>query len=165
MALWGHDRTAQARRLLRFDEAAVAENDRVLLGVVTDMCSQARHLTAPAKVSESLARLAAHGWGGYGRLFEMVFAQLEPATALTPAEVKTLRAFQTGANTSQVATLLGKSPHTIEAQLKSAYRKIGCVSRAEALVYARSHGLLDAPGPAAAPDAPASARDYLKAVT
>jgi DNA-binding CsgD family transcriptional regulator len=143
MALWCHDRSAQARRLFRFDEDAIAENDRVLLNAVTELCSHPRHLVPPAVVTECLRRMHVYGWGGYGRLIEMILAKVGPATSLTPAEIKTLRAFQNGANTLQVAGRLGKSPHTIEAQLKSAYKKIGCVSRAEALVYARSRGWLD----------------------
>jgi ATP/maltotriose-dependent transcriptional regulator MalT len=143
MALWCHDRTAQARRVFRFDEAAVAENDRVLIDTVTALCAVPRHLVQRRIVDEALSRLHAYGWGGYSRLFEMILAKVEPATNLTPAEIKTLRAFQNGANTVKVAGDLGKSPHTIEAQLKSAYKKIGCVSRAEALVYARSRGWLD----------------------
>ncbi len=143
MALWSHDRTAQARRICRFDESAVAENDRVLLTAVTEICSYPRHLVPASVLSESLALLHGHGWGGYARLFEMLLAKVEPTTTLTPAEIKTLRAFRNGANTMQVAGLLGKSTHTIEAQLKSAYKKIGCVSRAEALVFARSRGWLD----------------------
>jgi DNA-binding CsgD family transcriptional regulator len=143
MALWCHDRTAQTRRVLTFDEGAVAENDRVLMKTVTELCSSPRHLVPATVIRESFERLQAHGWGGYGRLIEMILAKKEPATSLTPAEIKTLRAFQHGANTLQVAGDLGKSPHTIEAQLKSAYKKIGCVSRAEALVYARARGWLD----------------------
>jgi DNA-binding CsgD family transcriptional regulator len=143
MALWCHDRTAQSRRIFRFDEDAVAENDRVLLTAVTEICAHPRHLVPPTVRRAALERLSTHGWGGYSRLFEKIFATIEPATTLTPAEIKTLRAFQNGANTLQVAGLLGKSPHTIEAQLKSAYKKIGCVSRAEALVYARARGWLD----------------------
>lgn len=143
MALWCHDWTAQARRVLTFDEDAVAENDRVLMKTVTELCSAPRHLVPTTVIRDSLERLQAHGWGGYGRLIEMIFAKKEPTTSLTPAEIKTLRAFQHGANTLQVAGDLGKSPHTIEAQLKSAYKKIGCVSRAEALVYARARGWLD----------------------
>lgn len=144
MALWCHDRTAQARRLFCFDEAAIAENDRVLLSAVTDICTHPRHLVPAAVLRDALARLHVHGWGGYGRLFEQILASVEAAAVLTPAEMKTLRAFENGANTVQVAGFLGKSPHTIEAQLKSAYKKIGCVSRAEALTYARTHGWLDA---------------------
>ncbi len=143
LALWCHDRTAQARRIFCFDEAAVAENDRVLLTTITALCSTPRHLVPRSAVNEALSRLHAYGWGGYGRLIEMIVAQTQTAAALTPAEIKTLRAFQNGANTFQVAGELGKSPHTIEAQLKSAYKKIGCVSRAEALAYARSRGWLD----------------------
>jgi ATP/maltotriose-dependent transcriptional regulator MalT len=143
LALWCHDRTAQARRVLHFDEEAVAENDRVLLTTIADLCATPRHLLAVNVVNESLARLQAHGWGGYGRIIEMILAKVEPTNVLTAAEIKTLRAFQNGANTLQVADNLGKSPHTIEAQLKSAYKKIGCVSRAEALVYARARGWLD----------------------
>ncbi len=143
LALWSLDRNAQARRIFRFDEGAIAENDRVLLDGITELCSTPRHLVNESVVRKSLGRLHAYGWGGYARLVEMVLAKVEPITALTPAEIKTLRAFQNGANTSQVAGDLGKSTHTIEAQLKSAYKKIGCMSRAEALVYARSRGWLD----------------------
>ncbi len=143
MALWCHDRNAQARRIFYFDEGAIAENDRVLIACVMNLCSKPRHLVAQSLVHETLERLDAYGWGGYGRLFEMILATVPPTTSLTAAEIKTLRAFKNGANTLQVAGDLGKSPHTIEAQLKSAYKKIGCVSRAEALVYARSRGWLD----------------------
>jgi DNA-binding CsgD family transcriptional regulator len=145
LALWCHDRTAQARRILRFDECAIPENDRVLLTHITALCATPRHLVSPTTVAQTRARLDAYGWGSYGRLLAMIMAKNDPNTVLTPAEIKTLRAFRNGANTLQVAGDLGKSPHTIEAQLKSAYKKIGCVSRAEALVYARSRGWLDEP--------------------
>jgi ATP/maltotriose-dependent transcriptional regulator MalT len=143
LALWCHDRPAQARRVFCFDEDAVAENDRVLLTAITDLCSAPRHLVPAVAIDEAVSRLQAYGWGGYGRLIAAIAAQTQPVAALTPAEIKTLRAFANGANTFQVAGDLGKSPHTIETQLKSAYKKIGCVSRAEALVYARSRGWLD----------------------
>ena len=142
IALWCHDRGAQARRMHRFDEGSVAENDRVLFAAAIEICSHQRHLTPPAVLQASLADLETYGWGGYGRLFELIIAKGESVSVLTPAEIRTLRAFRNGANTLAVAGFLGKSPHTIEAQLKSVYKKLGCVSRAEALVYARSHGWL-----------------------
>ncbi len=143
IALWCHDRNAQARRMHRFDEGAVAENDRILFAAAIEICSHQRHLTPPAVLRASLASLETYGWGGYGRLFEMIVGKGTTVGGLTPAEIRTLRAFRNGANTLAVAGYLGKSPHTIEAQLKSIYKKLGCVSRAEALVYARTHGWLE----------------------
>ena len=62
---------------------------------------------------------------------------------LTPSEIETLRAFEElGQTTAQIAAHLGKSYHTVDTQVKSIIRKLGCSGRAEALTYARKQGWL-----------------------
>jgi len=143
VALWCHDRTAQARRSFTADEGALAERDRVLFGALSEICSNSRSAVTLESARAPLSRLRNYGWGAYARLVEKLIDKNRLSVMLTPAELKTLRAFRHGANQEEVARTLGKSPHTIEAQLKSAYRKIGCTSRSEALAFARTHGWLD----------------------
>jgi len=90
-----------------------------------------------------IEKIRAYDPGADTALIERAYDAMTSTVILTTAELKTLRAFRHGATTEDVANALGKSPHTIEAQLKSTYRKIGCASRAEALAYARARGWLD----------------------
>jgi len=64
--------------------------------------------------------------------------------ALSATEMETLRVFDRyGGRATDVAKALGKSKYTIQNQIQSAIRKIGCSGRAEALAYARQRGWLD----------------------
>jgi ATP/maltotriose-dependent transcriptional regulator MalT len=143
VALWCHDRTAQARRSFVTDDGALAERDRALFGALAEICSTAKSMVTSESAAAPLARLREYGWGAYARILDKLIETNRVSVILTAAELRTLRAFRYGLSQDEVAKALGKSPHTIEAQLKSAYRKIGCTSRAEALAYARAQGWLE----------------------
>jgi DNA-binding CsgD family transcriptional regulator len=64
---------------------------------------------------------------------------------LSATEIETLRVFDRyGGRATDVAKALGKSKYTVQNQIQSAIKKIGCSGRAEALAYARQRGWLDA---------------------
>ncbi len=61
---------------------------------------------------------------------------------LTPAEINVLRAIAVHGTSASAAEALGRSTNTINVQVKSILKKLGCASRHEAIAYAREHGLL-----------------------
>ena len=65
------------------------------------------------------------------------------ASALTAAELRLLPLLATHLSFPEIAAGLSRSPHTIKAQMKSIYRKLGASSRHEAVTRARELGLLE----------------------
>ena len=65
------------------------------------------------------------------------------ASALTVAELRLLPLLATHLSFPEIAAELTLSPHTIKAQRKSIYRKLGASSRHEAVTRARELGLLE----------------------
>ena len=65
------------------------------------------------------------------------------ASALTAAELRVLPLLATHLSFPEIAAELTLSPHTIKAQTKSIYRKLGASSRHEAVTRARELGLLE----------------------
>jgi LuxR family maltose regulon positive regulatory protein len=65
------------------------------------------------------------------------------ASALTGAELRLLPLLCTHLSFPEVATELTLSPHTIKAQMKSIYRKLGASTRNQAVTRARELGLLE----------------------
>jgi LuxR family maltose regulon positive regulatory protein len=65
------------------------------------------------------------------------------ASALTAAELRLLPMLSTHLQLQQIAAEMYLSPHTIRAQSKSIYRKLGAGSRSQAVAQARELGLLE----------------------
>ncbi|QGQ20604.1 hypothetical protein GC089_17185 [Cellulomonas sp. JZ18] len=109
----------------------------------------------PARDRSRLAALAAaHGLPHADVLAAALPAVLPDAAAapeLTPREEVVLRALARTGSTSQIATELVVSPHTVKSQLRTLYRKLDATSRSSALAAARAHGLLDADAADGAP--------------
>lgn len=65
-----------------------------------------------------------------------------PRPILTPAELKTLRELASGDTTEAIAETLWVSVNTVKTHLRSIYRKLEVANRREALLVARTVGLL-----------------------
>jgi LuxR family transcriptional regulator, maltose regulon positive regulatory protein len=65
------------------------------------------------------------------------------ASALTAAELRLLPMLSTHLSFPEIAAELFLSPHTIKAQMKSIYRKLGASTRNQAVTRAREIGLLE----------------------
>jgi LuxR family maltose regulon positive regulatory protein len=65
------------------------------------------------------------------------------ASALTAAELRLLPMLSTHLQLHEIAAEMYLSPHTIRAQGKSIYRKLGAASRSQAVARARELGLLE----------------------
>jgi LuxR family transcriptional regulator, maltose regulon positive regulatory protein len=88
--------------------------------------------TLVGEAQELRARLAAErGPGAAG------------ASALTAAELRLLPMLSTHLQLHEIAAEMYLSPHTIRAQGKSIYRKLGAASRSQAVARARELGLLE----------------------
>jgi len=57
----------------------------------------------------------------------------EPSPALTPREIEVLTALAAGLGNKAAARRLGISPHTVKFHIESLFRKLGTVTRAEAV--------------------------------
>jgi LuxR family maltose regulon positive regulatory protein len=65
------------------------------------------------------------------------------ASSLTDAELRLLPLLTTYLPFGEIAAELFLSPHTIKAQARSVYRKLGASTRSQAVAQARELGLLD----------------------
>jgi len=65
------------------------------------------------------------------------------ASALTAAELRLLPMLSTHLQMHEIAAEMYLSPHTVRAQGKSIYRKLGAASRSQAVARARELGLLE----------------------
>jgi LuxR family maltose regulon positive regulatory protein len=108
---------ATARQLLReIDDIA---SQRPALGILTDEVEELRRVLA-----------SSDGAGATGR------------SPLTPAELRLLPYLQTHLTAGGIAERLFVSSHTVKAEVKSIYRKLGASSRDEAVRKATEIGLL-----------------------
>jgi ATP/maltotriose-dependent transcriptional regulator MalT len=86
------------------------------------------------------------GYGGFARLFEALPHVHSPDRSsialLTRAEIDVLRVLARGGSSTKVAAELGRSVNTVNVHVKSIMRKLGCVTRYEAIGIAREHGLI-----------------------
>ena len=64
-------------------------------------------------------------------------------SALTAAELRLLPLLSTHLQLHEIAAEVYLSPHTVRAQSKSIYRKLGVASRSQAVAQARELGLLE----------------------
>jgi DNA-binding CsgD family transcriptional regulator len=84
------------------------------------------------------------GYGAYLEILRLLVARDANDVELSAAEIETLRVFDRfGGRAVDVAKALGKSKYTVQNQIQSAIKKLGCSGRAEALAYARQRGWLD----------------------
>jgi ATP/maltotriose-dependent transcriptional regulator MalT/DNA-binding CsgD family transcriptional regulator len=145
LALWATDRSAQARRALNADFSYLPARDVLMIATIKDIVMLPHPLADSSFVADLRRSLAKAGLDGYGAMIEMIAAPNSSGFELTEKEMETLRAFHdTGGTVSEVAEYLGKSRYTVDHQVKSAIRKIGCSGRAEALAVARRMGLFSA---------------------
>ena len=61
---------------------------------------------------------------------------------LSEREVEVLRYLPTMLSAAEIATHLGVSVNTVKAHLKAIYRKLGAPRRSEAVMLARTRGIL-----------------------
>ena len=77
------------------------------------------------------------------RLAEERGRSVPGASAMTAAELRLLPLLSTHLSAPEIAGELFLSPHTIKAQMRSTYRKLGVSSRNQAITRARELGLLE----------------------
>lgn len=123
-----------ARRRLRALVAAVRTLYRVAL-----QQDDASALTA------ALERLRAEHFGGIARLIEQLpVTRPDEANSgyglLTAAEREILTLLARGTSTKDIASLSGRSPHTIDTHVRSICRKLRCSGRREAVAFAIQGG-------------------------
>ena len=144
MVLWACDRRVQARRAARVDLSSFTERDTRLFSSFLELIELPHPLPAAADAEPLYRRLEQLDRQAWALMVRRIAEAGASGAGLSVKEIEVLRAFyEFGGTVSEVASLLRKSPHTIDHQLKSAIRKIGCSGRSEAVAYARKHGLFD----------------------
>ena len=105
---------------------------RTLMREIDEILRRRPHLGVLVEQAEELrARLAAEG------------SSPVTASSLTAAELRLLPLLSTHLSAPEIAGELFLSPHTIKAQMRSTYRKLGVSSRNQAVTRARELGLLE----------------------
>ena len=77
-----------------------------------------------------------------------------PPTPLTPREIQVLCLLAQGLDNAAIAQRLVLTTRTIQNHVSNIYGKLGVTSRAEAILYAIRHGLVQVPQAGQAPDEP-----------
>lgn len=143
-AFWALDRPAQARRAFDFDMGTLPRRDRILVDAFKALSSLPHPLPNSDAIEELCKPLLAAGFRAYAALLRKLVELDANDVELSAAELETLREFDRyGGRAADVAKALGKSRYTVQNQIQSAIKKLGCSGRAEALAYARQRGWLD----------------------
>jgi LuxR family maltose regulon positive regulatory protein len=142
LAYWLLGRGTAARRTIAAEADGLTESDRAVAAAIDRVCALARQNVSLPLVQQATEPLAALGLGGHIRFISSVAASTHVTAHLTRAELAVLRSWRTGDTIHAVAERLGKSAHTVNSHMGAIYRKTGSGSRAEALEFARHHGLL-----------------------
>ncbi len=121
--------------LLVLAQVNLALGDPERARVLTDEASDAR---GPATDSVLLDRMLAQT----KQRLDAVPTEMAGASSLTTAEVRVLQYLPTHLSFPQIADELFVSRHTVKTQAMSTYRKLGAHTRTEAIIRARSAGLL-----------------------
>jgi ATP/maltotriose-dependent transcriptional regulator MalT/DNA-binding CsgD family transcriptional regulator len=144
LAYWALDRPAQARRAFAFTSSDINARDQVLIDSLKAFGSLPHPLPNDGilrTIGETMQRA---GFGAYLDVLRRLAARDANDAELSAAEIETLRVFDRfGGRAVDVAKALGKSKYTVQNQIQSAIKKLGCSGRAEALAYARQRGWLD----------------------
>jgi DNA-binding CsgD family transcriptional regulator len=144
VAFWILGRTAQARKSFEFDASGLPPRERILIAACKTVTAGPYPLPHAAAIAPACRALEDAGLGAYASLLRMLTERDANDVELSPAEIETLREFDRyGGRAADVAKALGKSKFTVQNQIQSAIRKLGCSGRAEALAYARKRGWLD----------------------
>jgi DNA-binding CsgD family transcriptional regulator len=144
VAYWVLDRPAQARRSFDFTTAALSPRDRILVDAFKDLSLLSHPLPNMGAIDGVYQTLADAGFRAYAELLRQLVELDANDVELSAAELETLREFDRfGGRAVDVAKALGKSRFTVQNQIQSAIKKLGCSGRAEALAYARQRGWLD----------------------
>jgi DNA-binding NarL/FixJ family response regulator len=104
--------------------------------------------SSPRELIESLHNLHLGGAPMSPKIARKVLLELRGQVAgpqdssLTPREIDVLKGLSKGQSYKELADILGRSPHTIHAHVKSAYEKLQAASRGEALQKARFLGVI-----------------------
>jgi DNA-binding CsgD family transcriptional regulator len=142
IANWMLGRSTVARQTVTRDDVALTVGLRIFLEVVASICGVKRSSASDRIIHQLTEPLVALNFGGYARFLRSLAAVSYLPVNLTQAEVDLLRAWRTGDTITELADRIGKSPHTVNTQMRTICRKTGTSGRAEALAYARDHGLI-----------------------
>jgi DNA-binding CsgD family transcriptional regulator len=144
IAFWALDRPAQARKSFEFDSAEIPPADRHLIEIFKDLTGLPHPLPNRNAIDALCVSLTEADCRGYAELLRRIVDLDANDAELSAAELETLREFDRyGGRAIDVAKALGKSKFTVQNQIQSAIKKLGCSGRAEALAYARQRGWLD----------------------
>jgi DNA-binding CsgD family transcriptional regulator len=144
VAYWVLDRPAQARKAFEFNTLTLPPRDEILLSAFKALSLMQHPLPNSNAISDLYDTLADAGFRAYAELLKLLVQLDANDVELSAAELETLREFDRfGGRAADVAKALGKSKFTVQNQIQSAIKKLGCSGRAEALAYARQRGWLD----------------------
>jgi DNA-binding CsgD family transcriptional regulator len=144
LAYWALDRPAQARKAFEFSTTELPRRDVILLDACKALTALPHPMPNSSAIDQSCGILAGAGYKAYAELLTQLVEVDANDVELSAAELETLREFDRfGGRAVDVANALGKSKFTVQNQIQSAIKKLGCSGRAEALAYARQRGWLD----------------------
>jgi len=144
VAFWALDRPAQARKSFAFEMNDLAQHDRILIDAFKAVSELQHPLSNANDIDGMCVALERADFSAYAILLRALVGRDTNDVTLSAAEIETLRIFdRLGGRAVDVAAALGKSKYTVQNQIQSAIKKLGCSGRGEAIAYARKRGWLD----------------------
>ena len=144
LGFWSLDRPAQARKAFEIEVDLLPQRDRILVDALKHVTELQHPLISNSDIDAMCLALDNADFAAYSIMLRALVRKDANDVELSATEIETLRIFdRVGGRAADVAEILGKSKFTIQNQIQSAIRKLGCSGRAEALAYARKRGWLD----------------------
>jgi DNA-binding NarL/FixJ family response regulator len=125
------------------------DDERIFQALCAGACGYLLKKTSPARLLEAVREIAEGGAAmspevaaRVVELFRKSQAPAQPASGLSPQEMRLLRLLMEGHQNKTAAAELGISVHTVRFHLRSIYEKLHVHSRSEAVVRALREGLV-----------------------
>ena len=125
------------------------DDDRIFQAVCAGACGYLLKKTSPARLLDAVKEIAEGGAvmspevaSRVVELFRKSQAPAQPASGLSPQEMRLLKLLMEGHQNKTAAEELGISVHTVGFHLRSIYEKLHVHSRSEAVARALRNGLI-----------------------
>ena len=145
-AILGKNALASSNLAVLSGRLQISARSRALVETTRQYCLSLSARDETPELGVMLSRLRSLHIEGLARLIEALprpDRSHNPAFAsLTKGELQILKLLSRGSTSRDIARELGRSPQTVDTHVKSILRKLGCGRRQQAVLVARSHGLV-----------------------
>jgi ATP/maltotriose-dependent transcriptional regulator MalT len=140
-------RQINAQRILQGKHPDYGPAVQAIRNAVVTVCRLGRGAHVTDDLLDHLAGMTATGYGGLARVLELAVERCLDGSAdvsdeLTQAQIRILEELAAGRTPKEIAQETGRSVYTVQTHIQNIIKRLGCSGRNEALMVARTRGLL-----------------------